>query len=320
MKAIRINEFGAPDVMKLEEVPTPEVGAKQIFVKIEAVGVNPVDTYKRSGNYTHKDPLPYTPGGDAAGTIVEVGEGITRWQKGDRIYTAGTVTGAYAEYALCEDHQVHRLPDNVSFEEGAGVGVPYATAFRALFQKARVNSGESVFIHGASGGVGIAATQLANAMGLNVIGTAGTEEGLKLIKEQGAHHAFNHREENYLDEVLSVTQNEGVDVIIEMLANVNLNNDFSVVKKGGRVVVIGNRGTLDFNPRLTMTKEATIYGMSLHNALQDDLRRIHAALVAGLEKGFLRPVIGKRFPLVDAPKAHEEVLSAGAYGKIILIP
>lgn len=320
MKAIRINEFGAPDVMKLEEVPTPVAGSKQVLVKIEAAGVNPVDTYKRSGNYAHKDPLPYTPGSDAAGIVAEVGEGVTRWQKGNRVYTAGTVTGAYAEYALCEEHQVHRLPDNVSFEEGAGVGIPYATAFRGLFQKARVNSGESVFIHGASGGVGIAATQLANAMGLTVIGTAGTKEGLELVKEQGAHEAFNHREETYLDEVLQLTQNEGVDVILEMLANVNLNNDFSVLKKGGRVVVIGNRGTLDFNPRLTMTKEATIYGMSLHNAAQDDLHRIHAALVAGLEKGFLHPVIGKKFSLEDAPKAHEEVLSPGTYGKIILIP
>jgi NADPH2:quinone reductase len=320
MKAIRVNEFGAPDVMRFEDVPMPQVGAKQVLVKVEAIGVNPVDTYKRSGNYTHKPALPYTPGSDAAGTIVEIGEGIMKWQVNQRVYLSGAITGTYAEFALCEEHQIHHLPDGVSFEEGAGMGVPYATAFRALFQKAKVKPGETIFIHGASGGVGIGAIQLASAAGLTIIGTAGTEKGLQLVKEQGADYVLNHHAQNYLDEVLKATDCEGVDVVIEMLANVNLNNDFQVIKKGGRVVVIGNRGTLEFNPRLIMSNEATIHGMSLHNANQEDLKRVHSALVAGLEKGFLRPVIGRKFSLADAPKAHEEVLAAGAFGKIILTP
>jgi NADPH2:quinone reductase len=320
MKAICVNEFGAPDVMRLEEIETPQVGANQILVKVEAIGVNPVDTYKRSGNYAHKPSLPYTPGSDAAGTIVETGEGITKWQVNQRVYLSGAITGTYAEYALCEESHVHRLPDDVSFEEGAGMGVPFATAYRALFQKAGVEPGETVFIHGASGGVGIAAVQLASAAGLRVIGTAGTDRGLQLVKEQGADYVVNHHKENYLDEVLGLADGEGVDVVIEMLANVNLNKDFEVLKKGGRVVVIGNRGTLEFNPRLTMSKEATIHGMSLHNATQDVLKKIHSALEAGLEKGFLRPVIGKKFSLAEAPKAHEDVLAAGAFGKIILVP
>ena len=320
MKAIRVNEFGPADVMRLEDVEELQPGPTQVLVKVEAAGVNPVDTYIRSGIYAVKPNLPYTPGSDAAGAVVAVGENVNRLQAGQRVYTAGTVSGAYAEYALCEERQVHPLPDNISFEEGAGVYIPYATAYRALFHKAQAKAGETVFIHGASGGVGIAAIQLAHAAGLKIIGTAGTDEGLKLIREQGAHHTLNHHEENYLDEVTKLTDGRGVDVVLEMLANVNLGKDLTVIRLGGRVAVIGNRGSLEFNPRQAMSKDAVIYGMTLLNIGEEDLKSIHAALFAGLEKGFLRPVVGKKFNLAEAAKAHEAVMAAGAYGKIVLIP
>lgn len=320
MKAIKVNEFGNAEVMRLDEVNKPQVSANQILVKIEAIGVNPVDTYIRSGSYARKPELPYTPGTDASGVIDDTGNVISTFQKGSRVYLSGSLTGVYAEYALCEEHQVHKLPENITFDEGAGIGVPYTTAYRALFQKAKVNAGETVLIHGASGGVGIAAVQLASAFGLTVIGTAGTEKGLQLVKKEGAHHTLNHNKTNYLDEILNLTEHAGVDVILEMLANVNLNKDFSVIRTGGKVVVIGNRGSIDFNPRLAMGKDASIHGMTLLNVSPNDRRKIHIALIAGLEKGFLRPVIGKKFVLADAPKAHEEVLAAGAFGKIILVP
>lgn len=320
MKAIRINEFGSADVLKLEDVETPEPGPTQILVKIEAAGVNPVDTYIRSGSYAVKPKLPYTPGSDAAGVIADVGVSVNHMQVGQRVYTAGSLSGTYAEYTLCEETQVYPLPDNISFEEGAGVYVPYATAYRALFHKAQVKAGETVFIHGASGGVGIAAIQLAYAAGLKIIGTAGTDEGIQLIKKQGAHHALNHKEANYLDEVLKLTNGVGVDVVLEMLANVNLEKDLTVIKTGGRVVVIGNRGTLEFNPRQAMSKDAIIYGMTLLNVSVEDLKSIHAALFAGLEKGYLRPIVGKKINLSEAHKAHEAVMTPGAYGKIVLIP
>jgi NADPH2:quinone reductase len=321
MKAIRVNEFGSSDVMRLEEVQTPQPGPQQVLVKVEAIGVNPVDTYIRSGIYAVKPNLPYTPGSDAAGTVVETGEGVNRLQAGQRVYTAGTLSGAYAEYALCEERRVHPLPDNVSFEEGAGLFVPYATAYRALFQKARAKAGETVLIHGASGGVGIAAVQLARAAGLKIIGTAGTDEGLKLIAEQGAHYALNHRDANYLDEVTKLTSGLGVDLVLEMLANVNLGKDLTIIKTRGRVVIIGSRGSLDFDPRLTMSKDAIVYGMAMLNATTDELNSIHAALFAGLEKGFLHPVIGNRFNLAEAAKAHDAVMATGgAYGKIVLVP
>ncbi len=320
MKAIRVHEFGGPEVMRLEEVPDLEAGPGQVLVRIHAVGVNPFDTYMRAGTYAIKPPLPYTPGADAAGVVETVGQGVKSVAVGDRVYTGRTITGAYAEQALCLESQVHPLPQSISFAQGAAVNVPYATAYRALFQRARALPGETVLVHGATGGVGIAATQLARAAGLRVIGTGGTEEGRQLVKEQGAYHVLDHRAPNYLDQLMALTDGGGVNVVLEMLANVNLGKDLNVLAKGGRVVVIGSRGTVEIDPRAAMGRDASIHGMSLWNASAQDLEAVYAALGAGLENGTLRPVIGKEMPLADAARAHKEILESSAYGKIVLIP
>ena len=320
MKAIRVHEFGGPEVLKLEEVPDLEPGTGQVLVRVKAVGVNPVDTYIRTGGHAVKPPLPYTPGSDAAGDVEAIGEGVSSVAVGDRVYVAGSLTGTYAEQALCKESQVHPLPSHLSYAQGAAVHVPYATAYRGLFQRARAVAGETVLVHGASGGVGIASVQLARAAGLKVIGTGGTSEGRDLVAREGAHHVLDHRAAGYLDEVLALTGGRGVDVILEMLANVNLGNDLRLLAKSGRVVVIGNRGTVEINPRDAMGRDAAILGMTLMSASEHDLASIHAGLVAGLENRTLRPVIGREFPLAEAPRAHEAVMEPGAYGKIVLIP
>jgi NADPH2:quinone reductase len=320
MKAIRVHEFGGPEVLRLEEVPDPQVGAGQVLVRVRAVGVNPVDVYIRGGGHGVKPPLPYTPGMDAAGLVEAVGEEVGGLSVGDRVYVAGTLSGAYAEIALCDQSQVHRLPERVSFQQGAAVNVPYATAYRALFLRARAQDGESVLVHGASGGVGVAATQLARAAGLTVTGTGGTDEGRRLVKEQGAHFVLDHHAPDYLDQLRALTDGKGVDVILEMLANVNLGKDLDVLAPKGRVVVIGSRGPVEINPRSLMGRDASILGMSLMNASPQELNDIHAALVVGLEDGSLRPIIGREMPLADAASAHEAVMKPGAYGKIVLIP
>lgn len=320
MKAIRVHEFGGPEVLRLEDVEEPAPGAGQVLVRVRAAGVNPVDTYIRGGAHAVKPALPYTPGLDAAGEVAAVGEGVTRLSPGRRVYTAGSLTGTYAGLALCDESQCHPLPERVLFTEGAGVFTPYATAYRALFQRAKALPGETVFVHGASGGVGTAAVQLARAAGLRVVGTAGTEEGLRLVMEQGAHRALDHRALDYLEQLNEWTGGRGVDVILEMLANVNLDKDLGVLAKGGRVVVIGSRGTVELNPRQAMTRDASILGMTLFNMSPQESEAVHAALGAGLEAGTLRPVVGRELPLSDAARAHEEVLKPGAYGKIVLIP
>ncbi len=320
MKAIRVREFGGPEVMRLEEVPDPTPGPGQVLVRVRAAGVNPVDTYIRSGAHAQKPALPYTPGFDAAGVVEGLGAGVKGVAPGDRVYTVRTITGTYAELALCEPSQVKPLPSNVSFAQGAAICVPYGTAYRALCQRAHALPGETVLVHGASGGVGIACVQMARAHGLTVIGTAGTDRGRKLVHEQGAHHVLDHASPGYLDRVMTLTEGRGVDVILEMLSNVNLGKDLSVLAKGGRVVVIGCRGAVEINPRDAMAREASILGMVLWNASPQELDSIYAGLTAGLASGILRPVIGQELALKDAPRAHEAVMAPGAYGKIVLVP
>lgn len=318
MKAVLINEFGPPEVMKIAVVDTPVPGERQVLVKVFAAGVNPVDTYLRAGVYPKLPPLPYTPGKDAAGIVEAVGGGVAGVKIGDRVYTTGSLTGTYAEYCLCDENDVAALPANVSFEQGAGIWTPYATAYRALFQKAKAAAGETVLIHGASGGVGIAAVQWAKNAGLRVIGTAGSAAGCDLIQRIGAA-AFDHSQDGHLEQILSFTNGRGVDVIIEMLADVNLERDFSALAMFGRIVIVGNRGSLEFTPRLAMGKDATIYGMSLYNYSAAERNEIRDAVHKGLSEGYLDPIVNKAFPLAEAPTAHKTVIESKAAGKIVLL-
>jgi NADPH2:quinone reductase len=318
MKAIRVTAFGGPEVLKLEEVPTPQPGPGEVLVRIRAAGVNPVETYIRAGTYARLPNLPYTPGNDGAGVVEQVGSDVSEFKAGDRVYTAGSLSGTYAEFALCKRDQVHPLPANVSFAQGAAIGTPYATAYRGLLQRAGAEPGEILLVHGASGGVGTAAVQLARAHGLRVFGTAGSDEGLKLVREQGAHEVFDHRAPNHFEKIMKATDGHGVDVIVEMLANVNLGRDLTILAKAGRVVIIGSRGPVEINPRDTMQRDADVRGMILPNTPPAQMASIHAALVAGLENGTLRPVIGKEFPLAEAAEAHKAVMESGAIGKIVL--
>jgi NADPH2:quinone reductase len=320
MKAILVHEFGGPEVLKLEEIPTPKPQANQVLVKIHAAGVNPYDTYMRMGTYAIKPPLPYTPGSDAAGVVEAVGNGVTRVKPGDRVYTARTVTGAYAEYALTLEDQVNGLPQKIGFDQGAGVWVPYATAYHALHNEAKARASETLLVHGASGGVGIASIQIARAMGLTVFGTAGSDKGLDLVKREGAHQAFHHGKAGYQEEILKATGGKGVDIILEMLANVNLGADLKLLATFGRVIVIGSRGEVTINPRDLMLRRASVRAFTLWGATPAETAEIHAALVAGLENGTLRPVVGKEIPLAEAARAHKEVMAPGASGKIILVP
>jgi NADPH:quinone reductase len=319
MKAIRINEFGEPSVLKLEEVPVPRPGAGQVLVRIDAIGVNPVETYMRAGKYGPKQ-FPFTPGTDAGGVIEEAGPNVSKFRPGDRVYTSGSISGTYAQKALCTEAQVHPLPPKISFAQGAALGIPYATAYRALFLRGRAKAGETLLVHGASGGVGTATVQFARAWGMNIIGTAGTDKGLQLVREQGAHHALNHHDSNYLKGLMDLTAGRGVDMILELAAHLNLGKDLTVLARQGRVVVVGSRQPVEINPRDTMSRDASILGMTLMNATEPELTGIHAAIVAGLESDILRPIVGSQMPLSDAAKAHEQVLAPGSYGKIVLLP
>ena len=319
MKAIRVHEFGGPEVLRMEEIPVPSPGPGEILLKVEAIGVNPVETYQRSGSNPALR-LPWTPGTDVAGIVEDVGSGVEGWEPGDRAYTSATLSGAYAMWTVAPAAATHRLPDRLSAEQGAAIGIPYATAWRALVQRAGACAGESVLIHGTSGGVGLAAVQIARSLGLRVIGTAGSPPGADLVRAHGADHVLDHTTPGYLDALPGLTDGAGPAIILEMLANVNLAHDARAIAKRGRIIVIGCRGPIEINPRDLMMREADVRGLLLFNATADELGAIHAGLAEGLASGALTPVIHRTFPLAETASAHAAVLESRAAGKIVLLP
>jgi len=319
MRAIRVQKFGPPDVLKVEEVPVPKYGNKDVLVRVFAAGVNPVEAYIRSGVYPRLPQLPFTPGCDAAGIIEAVGSDVKKFQVGQRVFCTKLNHGSYAEYCAYPEDSCWILPQRITYTHGAAIGTPYFTAYHALFQKAKPRPADSILIHGASGAVGLAAVQLAKAFGMTIYGTAGTDVGLKLVKENGAHTVFNHRHADYTKEIMTATNGQGVDVILEMLSNVNLDKDFELVKKFGTIVVVGSRGKVEINPRSLMDKDATIVGLSMVNSTAREWADIGAALTSGFENGTLTPVVDKVYPLEKAADAHKDVIeNSGAKGNLIL--
>jgi NADPH:quinone reductase len=319
-QAIVVEEFGDESVLKLKTVAEKETLADdEVEVEVRAVGCNPVDGYIRSGTYARKPELPYTPGADGAGVVRRVGSQVTRFARGDRVFMAGNRSGSYAERSLAAESQLHELPSNVSFEQGAAVNVPYATAYRALFLRGNAVAGETVLVHGASGGVGIATVQLAVAAGLRVLGTGGSADGRKLVLDQGADAVFDHTADSYQEQILEATGGRGVDIIVEMLANRNLGADMELLAVGsGRIMIVGNRGEITINLRALMGKGGDIRGIALAHNTDEDRRRSYAAIVAGLRNGSLSPIVGSRLPLAEAPQAHHDLMNTRRYGKLVL--
>jgi NADPH2:quinone reductase len=302
MRAIRVQAFGGPEVLRLEEVPelrAPRDG--EVLIRLRASGVNPVETYVRSGQYAGLPSLPYTPGSDGAGIVVAVGGSDTTGPAvGDRVYTSGSVTGTYAEAAICELSQVHPLPDTAAFAEGAALGVPYATAYRALFQRGRVQPGV--------------------AAGLSVHGTAGSNAGRRLVAAQGAAQVVDHRAPGHAAELLGLTAGRGYDLIVEMAAHASLATDLGLLARRGRVVVVGSRGAVEISPRDLMSRDADVRGLLLVNAPPAALAEIHEALRDGLADGRLHPVVARELPLSEAATAHREIAAGPAAGKLVLLP
>ena len=318
MRAIIVEKFGGPEVLTLRQQPELRPSPEQLLVRLHTAGVNPVDGYIRSGNYGSLPALPYTPGMDGAGVVEAVGGQLRGYRKGQRVYLSGSLTGTYAEFCLCLPTQVHALPAQISFEEGACLGIPYATASYSLFYRGALKKGQSVLIHGATGGVGLAAVQLAKRAGLRVFATGGTESGRQLVMGHGADYVFDHHQPAYQQQILESTQGEGVNVILEMLANVNLGRDLPLLSKGGCVVIVGSRGPVQIQPRDLMTREADIRGAMILQAPSGVLARIHTDLLTGLNEGTLKPVVWAVFDLEHACDAAALQMQPGASGKVVI--
>ncbi|MDX9917106.1 MAG: NADPH:quinone reductase [Gudongella sp.] len=324
MKAIVMSSFGDPEVLQIKEINEPIPGVNEVRVRLHAAGVNPNEAYIRSGNYSFGVPdLPFTPGFDGAGVVDAVGEGVTHVKVGDRVFVAAMLakknTGTYAQKVVCEADAVHLLADNVSFEQGASLGIPAMAAYRALFHRAKLKASEVVLIHGASGGVGTLAVQMAKAIGAVVIGTASSDEGKAMVKDAGADFATDHLREDNFDEILKITDGKGPDVIIEFLANHNLENDMKIISQYGRIVIVGNRGSIEITPRHAMGKEADILGMALWNAPPKEYKESLYGISAFLKSGVVVPIVGDKFKLEEAYKTHELILTKKGHGKMVLL-
>jgi len=320
-EAIVVHQFGAPDVQQLVKLKVDEPGAGQVLVRVLAVGVNPVDTYIRSGaSATARATPPYTPGADGAGTIEKVGAGVTQFKVGDRVYIASAISGTYRQFALANQTTVFPLHESLTYEQGAAINIPYATAYRALFLYGDAKPGQTVFIQGGSGGVGLAAIQLSKAAGLTIIATAGSEAGLKLVKDTGADHVLDHGSAGYLEHVKTITNNKGVDIVIENAAHFNLGNDLPLLARRGKVLVVGSRGPIQINARDIMFSEANIQGIALYAQTAEEAVATHSAIASLIKQGAIKPVIGQRLPLAEAAKSHDLIINSKAFGKIVLLP
>lgn len=319
MRAVVVSEFGGPEVLQVVDRTLPALSAGEVLVSVRAVGVNPVETYIRAGTYPILPELPYTPGGNVAGVIEACGPDVDIFNIGDRVYSAQTVSGAYAEKAICRADTVFGLPETLSYSQGTALGVPAATAWRGLFIRGGARAGERLLVHGASGSVGQAAVQLGKAAGLRVFGTAGSEKGCALVEQLGAE-AIDHSGSNYDQKLLEQTGGEGFDLILEMLANKNLEMDLNLLAPSGRVVIIGSRGRIEIDPRATMGKETDIRGLALFNATKEEMVQTHKGLADAMAAGSLSPGVSQELRLVDASLAHERVMQDGNGGKIVLIP
>jgi len=261
--------------------------------------------------------FPWTPGNDAAGTVAAIGAGVSKVKVGDRVY-AQPLTGAYAELVLSNEAQVYPLPENVSFPQATCINIACRTAYYSLFELGKATSGQVVLVHGASGSVGSAAIQLAVDAGLTVIGTAGTDAGMQLVQDLGAHYVFNHRQPDYLNQIQAIAN--GVDIILEMAASANLPKDIHLINPGGHIIVIGGGKPVEVDPVTIIGSGVQIIGVRL-SLINDKLNQeIHAALYHKLETGSLRPIVDQEIPLAEASRAHEELEKSGSLGKICLIP
>ncbi len=325
MKAVRVHKFGGSDVLQLEQgVPIPRPQDHQILVRVICAGVNPVETYIREGQYSRLPELPYTPGSDAAGYVETLGRSAaiaTGLKQGQRVFVTGTAgnSGSYAEYIVADATFVFPLHPRLTFAQGAALGTPYFTAYKALVMNGGAKPGEAVLVHGASGAVGTAAVQIARALGALVVGTAGTKDGMDVVSECGAHHVFNHNHKNYEKNMVDHIGGEGFDVIIEHLANINLGHDVQMLKEGARIMVVGCRGAVTINPRHLMLPEASIRGVALGITTPAQWKEIGAAIVAGIEAGWVSPVINREYSMDQVRQVHSDIIhSKGAKGKLVI--
>jgi NADPH2:quinone reductase len=322
MKAVRINELGGTEVLRLEEIETPTPGPGAVLIKIAAAGINYADIMQREGTYLTRTRPPLTLGAEAAGTIEALGPGVSGPPVGTRV--VGFVNGGYAEYATAPAAALIPIPDSLDFIHAAAFPLQGFTAYQLLRESANIQPGESVLVHAAAGGVGTLAIQLAKLMGADkVIGTASSSEKLNLARRLGADVTINYTEENWVEQLKEATNGQGADIILEMVGGKIAEQNLQCLAPFGRLVVYGAASgqQAQFNGIQLMYKNQAVIGYWLTAWMKrpDKIAQAAAALMHYLAEGKLEIIVGQTFPLAEAAKAHETISSRNTMGKTVLI-
>lgn len=322
MHALMCERFGPPEDLILRQVPVPRPAAGEVLIRVHAAGLNFPDSLSIQDKYQIKAPLPFPPGGELAGVVSEIGPGVTRFEVGDRV-AALTHWGGFAEYVAAREETVTQVPETMDLDTAAAFSLVYGTAHHALKQRGALKPGETVLVLGASGGVGLAAVEVAKAMGARVIAAASTPEKLAIAKAHGAEELVNYAEEDLKAIVKGMTSGTGVDVIYDPVGDKLADPAFRTIGWGGRYLVIGFAGgqipAVPFN--LPLIKGAAIVGVfwgdfvarepALHHANMAELYAMHA-------RGELKPLLSRRFPLAEGGAAIRLIMDRKVTGKVIV--
>lgn len=324
MQAIVLKDFGGADQMVLADAPMPEAGAGQVVIKVAATSVNRPDIVQRQGNYPPPAGDSDILGLEVAGVVESVGDGVTRYRKGDNVF-ALVGGGGYAQFAVAYEQHTMPVPENLSFQQAACICETYITAFLNTILLGKPQADDTVLLHGGGGGVNTAAIQLVRALypGIRIIVTASAGK-VERVKQLGAHHVINYREQSFADEVKTITEGRGVNVILDHLGASYLSGNMKSLAVGGRLVVIGIMGGAksDINLALMMVKRQQIIGSVLRSRPVTEKAEIIAefehTVLPLFASGEIAPLISGVYPLSEAPAAHQEMEQGGHFGKIVL--
>ena len=331
MKAAFIESTGPPEVVHYGDLPEPKPGPQELSIRVGAVAVNPIDTYIRSGTVAMRLPKPYIIGCDFAGMVTAVGSEVRRYKPGDRVWGSNQGLlgrqGTFAELIAVEEQWAYPAPAGVPDEALAAVALVGITAHLGLFRRGGLNSGETVFANGGTGGVGSMVVQMAKAVGARVITTAGSPEKAKLCENWGADRAINYKTEDVAVAVRQFTHEHGVDLWFETLRDPDLGRAVSLTAMRGRIVVIAGRQAQPILPLGQFyPRDLSLLGFAMFNAPPDEHERAATDINRWLSEKKLHPLIGLKLPLSEAAKSHrlQEEKTAGKSGtltgKIVLVP
>jgi len=323
MKAVRVSQFGGPEVLEPVEIPVPVPRAGQVLLKVDAIGLNFADMLSVAGHYLTEAPLPFIPGMELSGTVAALGEGVTHLELGQKV-AALSGSGAFAEYVVVNAAGLLPLPSSLSSREAAAIPISYYTAYFALKTLGHARAGETVVVQAAAGALGTASIQIAKHLGLKVVALASSEAKLELTRSLGADVNLLNSREDLLEAVLEATGGEGADLVLEVVGGEKFVQSVQMLKSKGRVMVIGSAsgGTANLNPLMLMGKNATVTGVWLTPLTReaDLMREASEFLIPLLSSGQVKPQVGRVFPLIHAAEAFAFMASRASTGKVIIEP